>query len=338
MNFQENFSLKEINTFGIDQAAQLYTSFSTVEELTALLKSKEVAQYGLKIWGGGSNILLTTPVKGVVAHNLLKGISLIEEDEEYYYIKAAAGEAWHHLVLWCVEQQYQGMENLSLIPGTVGAAPMQNIGAYGVEVKDLITYVHTIKISDANSHIFTNEACRFAYRESIFKNKVKDEYVITAVEFRLNKKPKYNTSYGAISEVLKEKGIEQLSAKAISDAVIEIRESKLPNPKVIGNAGSFFKNPEIPKKQYDALAKQFPTMPSYVVNDELVKVPAGWLIEQCQWKGFRAGDYGVHAKQALVLVNYGNANGNEVLQLSDKIIESVFTTYGIKLHREVNIW
>jgi UDP-N-acetylmuramate dehydrogenase len=338
MNLQKDIDLKEFNTFGIKANAALFASFETVESLKQILKDDLIKSKGLKILGGGSNILITKDVQEVILKNDLKGIELLDEDDEHYYVKVASGEGWHDFVIWCVEHNYQGLENLSLIPGTVGAAPMQNIGAYGAEVKDTITFVHTIRIDDGSYHIFTNEACRFGYRESIFKQDAKDKFVITAVEFKLNKIPNFKISYGAIQEILDSNKDKTISAKTISDAVIKIRESKLPNPKVIGNSGSFFKNPEIPIEQYEFLLEKFPSMPSYPINETTVKVPAGWLIEQCQWKGFREKDFGVHALQALVLVNYGSANGNEIYNLSTQILESVKNKFDIALSREVNIW
>lgn len=338
VQLKENVSLQQMNTFGIEVKANYFASFSTENELITLLKDDIVNSKKMRILGGGSNILLTADVDHVVLKNELKGIEELSQDKEFVKVRVAAGESWHDFVVWCVERDFQGAENMSLIPGTVGAAPMQNIGAYGAEAKDIIEYVHAIKISDGTKHIFNNERCHFGYRESIFKNEVNGQYIITAVDFKLNKVPQFNISYGAIKDILAENKVEQLTCKAISDAVIAIRKSKLPDPKDIGNSGSFFKNPEIAVEKYAILKDKFPDMPSYPVSESIVKVPAGWLIEQCQWKGYRKNDYGVHAKQALVLVNYGSATGQEIYELSSQILESVKEKFDITLSREVNIW
>jgi UDP-N-acetylmuramate dehydrogenase len=258
------------------------------------------------------------------------------EDADYVYVKAGAGENWHGLVTHCIEKGYGGLENLSLIPGCVGASPMQNIGAYGVEIKDVFAGLQAYHIYDKTTVEFLLDDCAFGYRESVFKGKYKGKFVITSVTYRLRKQPVFNTSYGAIEQELQKMGVQQLSVKAISQAVINIRTSKLPDPAVIGNAGSFFKNPQVPQHQFDELKHAYPAVPGYPVEGG-VKVAAGWLIEQCGWKGYRQGDAGVHAKQALVLVNYGNAAGQEIYELSGSIIESVQTRFGILLEREVNI-
>jgi UDP-N-acetylmuramate dehydrogenase len=335
---QENISLLPYNTFGIFANAKYFTLFSSTEDLKNILQSTEVKTNGLCILGGGSNILLTKDVDKVVLKNELKGIEIISQNNEVALVKCAAGEVWHFFVLWCIENNLYGVENLSLIPGTVGAAPMQNIGAYGVEIKDVFFELEAMQIDSLQMKTFNQAQCEFGYRESFFKRKGKDQYIITSVTFQLNKKANLNASYGAIQEVLTAKQIENPTAKDISKAVIEIRQSKLPDPKEIGNAGSFFKNPEIATKHFLVLKKVYPSMPGYTLTEYLTKVPAGWLIEQCGWKGFRKDDLGVHAKQALVLVNYKQALGAEIYNLSTQILESVKNKFDIVLEREVNIW
>ncbi len=335
---KENISLLPYNTFGIFANAKYFTLFSSTEDLKNILQSTEVKTNGLCILGGGSNILLTKDVDKVVLKNELKGIEIISQNNEVALVKCAAGEVWHSFVLWCIENNLYGVENLSLIPGTVGAAPMQNIGAYGVEIKDVFFELEAMQIDSLQMKTFNQAQCEFGYRESFFKRKGKDQYIITSVTFQLNKKANLNASYGAIQEVLTAKQIENPTAKDISNAVIEIRQSKLPDPKEIGNAGSFFKNPEIATKHFLVLKKVYPSMPGYTLTESLTKVPAGWLIEQCGWKGFRKDDLGVHAKQALVLVNYKQALGAEIYNLSTQILESVKNKFDIVLEREVNIW
>jgi UDP-N-acetylmuramate dehydrogenase len=269
----------------------------------------------------------------------IQGIELLREDDDHVYLGVGAGVNWHELVLFCVRHGYAGMENLSLIPGTVGAAPMQNIGAYGVELEqvfDSLTAIHTLK---NEQRTFSHADCQFGYRESVFKRELKDQYVITNVRFRLDKRPTFHTRYGAIQETLTGMGVshDDLSIKAISEAVIRIRRSKLPDPAQIGNAGSFFKNPEVSKAQFDALKEQFDTLPGYPLGDDVVKIPAGWLIEQAGWKGYRSGDAGVHTKQALVLVNYGNATGQDLLALAGQVQDSVQEKFGVVITPEVNV-
>jgi UDP-N-acetylmuramate dehydrogenase len=261
----------------------------------------------------------------------------LHEDENYYYIKAGAGENWHQFVMYCIGQQYAGIENLALIPGNVGASPMQNIGAYGVEIKDAFHSLEAYHLFDQERVVFSKEDCAFGYRESVFKNKYKNKFIITSVTYRLKKKPDFNISYGAIEQELKNMGVKDVSLASIADAVINIRRSKLPDPAVIGNAGSFFKNPEIAAEHYSQLKNDFPLIVGYPLENGNVKIAAGWLIEQCGWKGFRIGDTGCHDKQALVLVNYGNAKGEEIYGLSQDIMDSVKNKYGINLEREVNI-
>lgn len=336
MIIQTNVSLKPYNTFGIDATAKFFVEVSSIEQLQDILQNAEYQGIERLILGGGSNLLLTKDFDGIVIKIAIKGIEKFEEDEQNIWLKVGAGEVWHDLVMYCVNHDYAGVENLSLIPGTVGAAPMQNIGAYGVEIKEVFESLEAIEIKTGKSRIFAKDECQFGYRESIFKHAIKGEYVIVTVSFKLSKTPVYHVEYGAIKDTLAEKGVDQLSIKAISDAVISIRQSKLPNPAEIGNAGSFFKNPEIPKTQFDLLKEQFPTIPSYPVSEQTVKVPAGWLIEQAGWKGQRFGNIGVHAKQALVLVNFGDGKGNEIKELSQKIQDSIKEKFGIQLQAEVN--
>ncbi len=337
MQLQQNISLKNYNTFGINVSAKYFTSFNNIEILNEVLDfAKDKSEQQLFI-GGGSNILFTKNFDGIVAKNNISGISLVNEDENYYYVKASAGEAWHSLVLYCIENNYTGIENLSLIPGSVGAAPIQNIGAYGVELKDIFFELEAYNIEERKTIKFNNADSEFGYRESVFKTKYKGQFIITSVTLRLSKTPKFNTKYGAIEQELEQMKCTTLSAKNISDAVINIRSSKLPNPKEIGNAGSFFKNPIIDETLYQQLIQQYPAMPHYSAPNNKHKLAAGWLIEQCNFKGYRKNDAGCHAKQALVLVNYGNATGKEIFDLSCEIINTVKDKFGVELEREVNI-
>ena len=334
MNLTHHISLKSYNTFGVDAIVREFAVFRSPEELEEL-----IIQAGKKhflILGGGSNVLFTKNYDGVVLKNEIAGIDIVKEDEHHVYVKAGAGENWHRFVMFCIERDLAGVENLSLIPGNVGASPMQNIGAYGVEIKDVFHDLEAFNIKSRKIVTFTHADCKFGYRDSVFKNKHKGEYVILNVTFRLNKIPHFNTSYGAIEDELARmnKGV---SIQTISQAVINIRTSKLPDPAKIGNAGSFFKNPTIPVKKFDELKKGHPGVPAYQQGHGRVKVAAGWLIEQCGWKGYRNGDAGVHEKQALVLVNYGNASGKEIYDLSEQIRRSVIKKFKIELEREVNI-
>lgn len=336
MQIQENVSLLPYNTFGFDVKARYFTSITSAPQLQELLLDPNRQTEQKWVLGGGSNILLTQDVDALVMRIEIAGIEVVSEDENELLIKVGAGEKWHEFVLYCVEKGYAGIENLSLIPGTVGAAPMQNIGAYGVEIKDVFHELEAVEIKSGEIRIFDREACRFGYRESVFKRELKDQYIITSVTFRLRKQPEFHISYGDIKKTLEEMNVSELSIKAVSDAVIRIRQSKLPDPAQIGNAGSFFKNPEIPKGQFEELKEKYPALPGYVINEDTMKVPAGWLIEQAGWKGYREGNVGVHARQALVLVHYGGGSGEEVKVLSGKVQASVEATYGIRLTAEVN--
>jgi UDP-N-acetylmuramate dehydrogenase len=347
MNFQENISLKKYNTFGIDVMAKYFASFNTIDALEECLEFKKLSTFNLLpstlILGAGSNILFTKNFDGLVLKNQLLGIEQIGEDENYIYVKAGGGENWHQLVKYCLAQNWAGMENLSLIPGNVGASPMQNIGAYGVEIKDIFHSLEAYHLQDKTRVNFNLTDCAFGYRESVFKGKFKNQFVITSVTYRLNKKPLLNTSYGAIEKELEAMGVKEPDIQAVSQAVIHIRSSKLPNPSEIGNAGSFFKNPEVSGSKFKELTQMHSGIIGYDLPDGNVKLAAGWLIEQCgpekgvSWKGYRKGDAGCHAKQALLLVNYGNAAGYEIYSLSEQIINSVNEKFGVLLSREVNV-
>jgi len=336
MIVQKDVQLQPYNTFGIEATAKYFVEVSSIEQLKEILQNPDYQSTERLILGGGSNMLLTKDFEGLVIKIAIKGFEIVKENEDNIWIKAGAGVVWHDLVMHCVNQNYGGMENLSLIPGTVGAAPMQNIGAYGIEIKEVFEELEALEIATGEIRTFDKATCNFGYRESIFKHEAKGKYIILNVTFKLSKKPSFHVEYGAIKDTLTEMGVREMSIKAISDAVIHIRQSKLPNPAEIGNAGSFFKNPEIPNTQFEALKAQFPMIPSYPVNETTTKVPAGWLIEQAGWKGQRFGNVGVHAKQALVLVNYGGGKGEEIKDLSQKIQASVKEKFGIQLSAEVN--
>ena len=337
MSFQENISLKPFNSFGIDCLASFFVTVTTINELNEALDFAKERQLPFLIIGGGSNILFTKNYNGLVIQNKLTSIELINEDKDYFYIQASAGEEWHQFVEYCIQNNYAGVENLSLIPGSVGAAPMQNIGAYGVELKDVFFKLEALEISTRITKSFSLKDCEFGYRESVFKTSLKNQYIILNVTFKLAKQPKFNVEYGAIKTELEKMNCSELTAKNISQAVINIRTSKLPNPKEIGNAGSFFKNPIISEVLCSTLKKQNPEIPIYPSKNHQYKIAAGWLIEQCGWKGYRQNDYGCHAKQALVLVNYGNATGKEIYNLSTEIKQSVYEKFTVELEREVNI-
>ncbi|RYY70638.1 MAG: UDP-N-acetylmuramate dehydrogenase [Chitinophagaceae bacterium] len=333
-HIQEHTSLKKYNSFGIDATARYFARFNSFDGLEECLSANIASRL---ILGGGSNILLTRNFDGIVLKNELTGISLVKQDEDHVYLKSGAGENWHRFVEYCIQKNLAGVENLSLIPGNVGASPMQNIGAYGVEIKDVFHSLEAFHLNDKKIIEFGLKDCHFGYRESVFKGKYKGQFVITSVTFKLNKAPTYNISYGAIQQELEAMGVTELSLANVSAAVIRIRSSKLPDPALIGNAGSFFKNPTVPNEQYLHLKNNFPEMVGYDLQNGHTKLAAGWLIEQCGWKGYRKGDAGCHVKQALVLVNYGDAKGKEIYELSTAIISSVKDKFGVELHREVNI-
>jgi len=333
MQLLKNHSLKDYNTFGVEAKADFFVDVKSISDLKNLLSNPQFMTLPKLFLGGGSNILLCSDFKGLVIHLGLKGI----EELGNGLIRVQAGEGWHNFVMWSLEQGYNGIENLSLIPGNVGAAPMQNIGAYGVELRQVFVELEALHITSGETRVFSNEACLFGYRESIFKNKQKDKYVILSVTLKLQTNGIVNTFYGAISEVLREKGIENPTPKQVSDAVVSIRKSKLPDPVEIGNSGSFFKNPVVSSTDYDDIKKQHPDVPSYPSGEGRVKIPAAWLIEKAGWKGKRFGNYGVHKNQALVLVNYGGAKGEDIYQLAQEIQASVKEKFDIHLKMEVNI-
>lgn len=337
MLIEKHKNLKPFNSFGINAFADEYVKITSVEELKLALKHYQ--DRSIFILGGGSNILLTQDVKHPVLHLLIRGIRIIKENDARVWIAAKAGENWHEFVQYCIANNFGGIENLSLIPGNVGTAPMQNIGAYGVELKDVFYSCTTIEVKTGKERIFYRDECEFDYRSSVFKTHLKGQYVITEVCFELTKKSHHlNIAYGAIKDELAAKGISQPDIKSVAEAVISIRESKLPNPKILGNAGSFFKNPVIDAASFETLKKTFPEIPGYQIDQFSTKVPAGWLIDNLGLKGYRKGDAGVHKNQALVLVNYDNASGNEILELSKYIQKEVQKNYGIQLEAEVNIY
>lgn len=332
------FSLRGYNTFGIEAEARQFVEISSIDQYISLRKSGEYAHLPHLFLGGGSNVLLTKAQEALVVKISIPGITVIKEDADNVWLKGGAGVVWDEFVQYAVNQGWSGLENLSLIPGTVGAAPMQNIGAYGAEIKDTFESLEALNLQTLALEVFDAKACAFGYRESFFKRAGKGQYLISSVTFKLSKKPSVKTSYGAIQEVLAAKGITNPSIREVADAVIEIRQSKLPDPKQIGNSGSFFKNPTVSASEASRLMAEFPGIPNYPVEGSSdVKFPAGWFIEKAGWKGFRRGDAGVHAKQALVLVNYGEATGAEILALSEEIKQSIKDTFGVSLETEVNI-
>jgi UDP-N-acetylmuramate dehydrogenase len=338
VKIEEEKSLRPFNTFGIDVNAAYFATVTSPQDLGEVLSSTIYKNEKHLILGGGSNILFTKDFDGLVIKVDLKGIDIINENEEAITIQVASGEIWHELVMHCVKNNWGGIENLSLIPGLMGAAPIQNIGAYGVEIKNVIDEVHGIDLVTGERRVFKNEECRFGYRESVFKHELKEKYFISSITLTLTKKShQFNISYGALQDTLKSMNNTTLTVQSISDAVIAIRQSKLPDPRVIGNAGSFFKNPTITQQHYQSLQKSFPSIPFYPSVNQEVKVPAGWLIEQCGWKGKKINNIGVHTHQALVLVNYGNGNGEEIFSLAMKIVASVKEKFNITLTPEVNI-
>ena len=336
MEIVPNFSLKKHNTFGIEAKAKQFVAVQSVNDLKTILEENKAQQKF--ILGGGSNMLLTKDIEELVIYIDLKGKRIIEENEEFVWVESQAGESWHEFVLWTIDQNFGGLENMSLIPGNVGTTPVQNIGAYGTEIKDTFISCEAMRIENQKMKTFTKDECHFGYRESIFKNELKNQYIITAVVFKLTKtNHKINTSYGDILAELSKNNISNPTLKDVSDAVINIRQSKLPDPKELGNSGSFFKNPILLKSDFEKIHQQFPEMKYFDISETEVKVPAGWLIEQAGFKGKRFGDAGIHKNQALVLVNYGTATGQEILNVSRDIQETVFKTFGIHIEAEVNI-
>lgn len=336
MKVEMRKSLQDYNTFGLDVTAEQLIRVRSISELK---KGIEKNDQPLFILGGGSNILFTKDIQGLVLKNEIKGIEVIKEFKHSVHLSIGGGENWHQLVLWTIKHNYGGIENLSLIPGTVGAAPIQNIGAYGVELQDVFVRLTAIDLKTGKSKTYFRKDCAFGYRDSIFKRALKGKVLISRVVLRLTKAPhKINTSYGAIRSTLDERGITNPTIKEVSDAVIAIRSSKLPDPAVLGNAGSFFKNPEVSASRFNKLKKQFPNIVAYPLENGQYKIPAGWLIEQCGWKGKRIGNTGSHAQQALVIVNYGGATGSEIKAHAERVIASVKEKFGIQLTSEVNIY
>lgn len=337
MKIHTNYNLQSITSFRVPAFVKGFATFNSIESLQEI-QAAATGYTQTLILGGGSNVLFTKPFDGLVLHNQIKGIQLLLEDDEHYYVQANAGENWHAFVQHCIAQHYAGIENLSLIPGNVGASPIQNIGAYGVEIKDVLHDVTAWHLQEKCMLRFANTDCAFGYRESIFKTQYKQQLAIVSVTFRLNKKVRLHTSYGAIAAELEKMGVHNPGIREVSEAVIRIRQSKLPDPAVLGNAGSFFKNPVIDTSHYQQLQQTFANIPGYAAGEGRTKVPAGWLIEHAGWKGHRQGQCGVHSQQALVLVNYGGATGMDIYQLSQQIIDDIQLKFGITLEREVNVF
>lgn len=336
MQIKNNFSLKPYNTFGIEAKAKQFVAVHNLDELKLILEQHQKDKKF--ILGGGSNMLLTQDIDALVIHIDIKGKSIIKENDDFVWVQSQAGEVWHEFVLWTIDQNFGGLENMSLIPGNVGTTPVQNIGAYGTEIKDTFISCEVMNIHSQEMKTFTKEECNFGYRESIFKHEVKDQYVITSVVFKLTKRNhKINTSYGDITKELEKQNVSTPTLKDVSNAVIAIRQSKLPDPKELGNSGSFFKNPVILKTQFEKVQQNFPDIKFFEVSPTEVKVPAGWLIEHAGLKGYRKDDAGVHKNQALVLVNYGNASGEDILNLSKYVQKTIFNKYGIAIEAEVNV-
>ena len=337
MNIIENYPLLKLNTFGVDVKAKYFTSINTINELIELTKTNLFKDLELLILGGGSNILFTKDFDGLVILNNIKGKEIIDQNQQSIFLKIGAGENWHELVMYCVDNGWGGIENLSLIPGNTGTAPMQNIGAYGVEIKETFIELEALEISSGKIVKFNNSDCEFGYRESVFKNKMKNQYIILNITLELKKNPVLNINYGDVKAILESQNIKNPGIKEVSNAIISIRQSKLPDPKKIGNSGSFFKNPIVSLNQLQLIKKKYPNVINYEINENEFKIAAGWLIERAGWKGKKFNNYGVHEKQALVLVNYGLANGMEIFELSEKIILDIKDKFGITLEREVNI-
>jgi UDP-N-acetylmuramate dehydrogenase len=333
----KDISLRSFNTFGLEAAARYYTRFTDAEEAAVALSASETRDLPLLVLGGGRNILFTRDFEGLVLHNAVSGMALVEEDSRHWYVKCGAGESWHTLVTWCISKGYAGLENLSLIPGTAGAGPLQNIGAYGVEFKDHFHELEALEIATGKIVKFDSFACRFGYRESVFKQELKGRYIVLNVIMRLDKYPVFHIEYGAIKTELERMKVTQPTANTVSEAVCAIRRSKLPDPAVLGNAGSFFKNPEVSKMTYDTLMRTHPGVVAFELPNGNYKIAAGWLIEQCGWRGKRVGNTGSHKDQALVLVNYGGATGAEIYDLAMQIRESVLSRFGVEINPEVNI-
>ncbi len=337
MKIYEDFKLLNYNTFGVESNSKYYIEISSEEALRNVSKLNHFKKNPVLILGGGSNILFTKNFDGLVISNKIRGREIIFQNSDYVYLKVGAGENWHDLVMYCVDKGWGGIENLSLIPGNTGTAPMQNIGAYGVEIKETFLELEAFEIKTGKTIKFLKSDCNFGYRESIFKNEKKNQYIILNITLKLNKKPEINISYGDVIKILEDNNIKNPTIKDVSNAIISIRKLKLPDPNKIGNCGSFFKNPIIEKNQLKIIQKKYPNIVYYKINESKVKIAAGWLIEKAGWKGKTFNNYGVHKNQALVLVNYGNAKGSEIYELSEKIIVDIYQKFQISLEREVNI-
>lgn len=336
IRFSEDFSLKNYNTFGVDATARFFFEFTEGEDLYEFLQANESwHEEEIFLLGGGSNLLFVDNFNGLIIHPNVPGVNVVRETRNQVWLEVGAGENWDNFVDYCVKSEYYGLENLSLIPGTVGAAPVQNIGAYGVEVQDFVETVHGFDLQTMTKYSVPVEQCQFAYRDSVFKRELKNRFIVTSVVFRLEKFADFKLDYGSLKAEVEKLG--DVTPKHVRDAVIAIRKSKLPDPEEIGNAGSFFKNPVVDSALADMLKAVHPEMPVYDAGDGKSKLAAGWLIDQCGWKGYRDGDAGVHEKQALVLVNYGKATGGEIYNLSQKIRQSVVEKFGITLEPEANI-
>ena len=335
MNIQYNYPLLAHNTFGMDVEASVFVEYESVTELKEILLHQLCPEGKWLHIGGGSNLLFTGDFDGMILHSAIKGFEVVSENEDEVLVRAGAGEVWDDFVAYTVEKGWYGAENLSLIPGEVGASAVQNIGAYGVEAKDLIVKVATIEVATGKERVFGNEECGYAYRESVFKHALKGKYIVTYVTYRLSKHPSYRLDYGNVRAELEKRGCE-LTLENVRQTIIDIRESKLPDPKVQGNAGSFFMNPIVPRPLFEELLSKYPSMPFYEVDAERVKIPAAWMIDQCGWKGKQLGHAGVHSKQALVLVNCGEATGQEIIALSEEIQRSVLDKFGVRISPEVN--
>jgi UDP-N-acetylmuramate dehydrogenase len=338
MNIRHNVDLQAFNTFGLAVKATNFAAINSEDELEKLVLSGKLRDSKWMILGGGSNLLFTRDFDGMILSMNIKGKNVVEETADELVLEGGAGENWHELVMHCVEMAWGGIENLSLIPGRLGAAPIQNIGAYGVELKDVFAYLDAMDMETGEVRRYQAEDCRFGYRDSVFKQELKGKVAILRVALRLRKQNhQIQVSYGAITAELKEMGVAEPGIGEVSQAVMNIRRSKLPDPAEIGNSGSFFKNPEVPTAFFESLKERFPDLPGYVISDTVTKIPAAWLIDRAGWKGKRFGNYGVHDKQALVLVNHGGANGSDIYALSTKILDSVKEIYGVELEREVNV-
>lgn len=336
IRFFENYPLKNHNTFGVEAKSRYFFEFTELEDLTEFLEgNRSWKDESVLLLGGGSNLLFVNDFEGLIIHPNVPGVQVVRETRNQVWLEVGAGEDWDRFVDYCVKSEYYGLENLSLIPGTVGAAPVQNIGAYGVEVKDFVDTVNGFDLKTMSAYSIPAEQCGFAYRDSIFKNELKNRFIVTSVIFRLEKFPEFKLDYGTLKAEVESRG--ELNPIHVREAVVAIRQSKLPDPAELGNAGSFFKNPVVDNELAEGLKAEFPTMPSYPAEEGKTKLAAGWLIEQCGWKGFREGDAGVHKLQALVLVNYGQATGQELFQLSEKIKASVAEKFGVELEPEANI-